>query len=479
MQFLHRNIVPAVLLLALFCVPMPAFAALDPLTVTVDEASTELQAYTDGDILFMGASDIATLFNVEYTQDTEANTVTYTLGKTLFGKKEAVFTVDTATVSINGKDVPLETAPVISNDTMLIPLKDALAIWGASCGANEEALYIHTDGSEVIVPVIEKVFVEKQAVSVGDKTAMIRYIRIPADSQLKADIVFAQNSIGNTEELSSMATRTSAKAAINGGFFQSFDNAKAKEPYGLLIKNGKLIHSDNTGSTLGFTKDGSIKMDVLRSSVVATIADTTYTVSLMNHSPAIDSNTVALFTSAYDETLHTTGAAVIVQNGAISAISKEKVITIPKDGYVLVFTGSKAADTDAMQKGDTVSYEVSYVNANNAKVNWSDVQTAIGAGPILLKDGKAALNPVKEGFTDTTSFQMPVARSAVGITEDGTILLVGNVKCIAEEMSAVMLELGAEQAIAMDSGSSSGLYSIAEDAVAAPAKAISNALIFK
>ena len=129
MQFLHRNIVPAVLLLALFCVPMPAFAALNPLTVTVDEASTELQAYTDGDILFMGASDIATLFNVEYTQDTEANTVTYTLGKTLFGKKEAVFTVDTATVSINGKDVPLETAPVISNDTMLIPLKDALAIW--------------------------------------------------------------------------------------------------------------------------------------------------------------------------------------------------------------------------------------------------------------------------------------------------------------------------------------------------------------
>ena len=105
MQFLHRNIVPAVLLLALFCVPMPAFAALDPLTVTVDEASTELQAYTDGDILFMGASDIATLFNVEYTQDTEANTVTYTLGKTLFGKKEAVFTVDTATVSINGKEI--------------------------------------------------------------------------------------------------------------------------------------------------------------------------------------------------------------------------------------------------------------------------------------------------------------------------------------------------------------------------------------
>ncbi|MBO5301094.1 MAG: phosphodiester glycosidase family protein, partial [Peptococcaceae bacterium] len=93
--------------------------------------------------------------------------------------------------------------------------------------------------------------------------------------------------------------------------------------------------------------------------------------------------------------------------------------------------------------------------------------------------GKVVCNPVKEGFTDETSFQISVARSAVGITEDGTILLVGGVKCSAEELAAIMIELGAVQAIAMDSGSSSGLYSVTEEPVAAPMKAISNALIFK
>ena len=132
-----------------------------------------------------------------------------------------------------------------------------------------------------------------------------------------------------------------------------------------------------------------------------------------------------------------------------------------------------------MQKGSTVSYTVTYTNANNAKLNWSDVQTAIGAGPILLKDGKSVLNPAKEGFTDETSFQISVARSAIGITKDGTILLTGNIKCTAEELAAIMLELGAAQAIAMDSGASSGLYTTTEEAVAAPMKAISNALIFK
>lgn len=479
MQFLHRNFVLAVFLLALFCVPMPAFAALDTLTVTIDDTTTELQAYTDDTALFMTASDIASIFNVEYTHNTQNETVTYALGKTLFGKKEAVFTIDSDTAMINGKKVALEAAPTTIDDTVLIPVKEAFAIWDASYGSNEETLYVHTDGSEVVVPEIQKVFVEKQAVTIGDKTSVIRYIRIPESSHLKADIVFAQNNIGKVEELYSMATRTSAKAAINGGFFQSFDDAKAQEPYGILIKNGKLVHSDNTGSTLGFTKDGNIKLDVLRSSITATINDIDYVVSLMNHSPAAGSNTVVLFTSAYGETLNTTGTSVVVQNGRVSAISKEKTVTIPKDGYVLLFTGDKASVATDLQNGDAASYAVSYVNANNDKVNWSDVQTAIGAGPILVKDGKAAFNPEKEGFTDETSFQLAVARSAVGITKDGTILLIGNIKCTAEEMTAIMLELGAVQAIAMDSGSSSGLYSTANEAVAAPMKAISNALIFK
>lgn len=479
MQFLHRNFVFLLLLLALFCVPMPAFAALDTLTVTIDETNTDLQAFSDGTSVFMTASDLADVFHTEYTYDAQKGEITYALGKTLFGKKEAVFTVDSATAVINGKKVTLDAAPFKNDTAVLVPVKAVSSVWNASYGANIETLYIHTDGSEVVVPEIQKVFVEKQSVAVGDKTAVIRYVRIPASSRLKADVVLAQNTIGKVEELNSMATRSSAKAAINGGFFQSFDSTKAQEPYGILIRDGKLVHSDNTGSTLGFTKDGTIKLDVIRSVITATVDGTDYTVSLMNHSAAVDSSTIALFTSAYGESVTISGTAVVVQNGVITSISNGKTVTIPKDGYVLLFTGEKASAAAAMQKGNAVSYAVSYVTANNTKADWSDVQTAIGAGPILLKDGKSVLNPVKEGFTDETSFQISVARSAIGITEDGTILLVGNVKCTAEELTAIMAELGAVQAIAMDSGSSSGLYSVAEEAVSAPAKAISNALIFK
>ena len=481
MKFPHRNLFLTALLFALLCVPMPAFATLDTLSVTIDDTATEYQAFIDTDeSVFMSAADIASVFQAEYTYNSEEDSITYVLGKKLFGKKEAVLTAEANTAMVNGKQIDLDAAPVVSDDLLLVPMEAVSAIWNAAYGFNSEALYIHTDGSEVVVPVLSKVFVEKQSVTIGEKTAVIRYIRIPASSNLKADIVLAHNNIGATEELSDIAVRSSAKAAINGGFFQSFDNTKAQEPYGILIKNGKLVHSDNTGSTLGFTQDGKVKLDMVHSVIQLKIGNAAYTASLMNHSPAVNSDTIALFTSAYGKTLNrTTGTAVVVQNGSISTITEAQTVNIPEDGFVVLFTGQKTTLVSDLQKNDVVSYSVSYVNANNAKADWSDIQTAIGAGPTLVNNGKVVCNPAKEGFTDETSFQIAVARSAIGITEDNTVLLVGNVKCSAEELAAVMVELGAVQAIATDSGASSGLYSVADEPVAAPMKAISNALIFK
>ena len=479
MKFPHRNLFLTAALFAFLCVPMPAFATLDSLAVNIDDITTEYQAYSDDTSVFMTASDIASVFQTEYTHDTEKNEISYVLGKSFFGKKEAVLTIDSNTIVVNGKKVILDAAPILSDNEVLIPVNAVSAIWNASFGSNSDALYLHTDGSEVVVPLTPKVFVEKQSVTIGEKTSVVRYIRIPESSKLKADVVLANNNIGTTEELEDLAVRSSAKAAINGGFFQSFDNAKAQEPYGILIKNGKLIHSDNTGSTLGFTQDGKVKLDMVHSVIQVKIGDTAYNASLMNHSPATNSDTIALFTSAYGDTLNSTGAALIVQNGVISAISEAKTVNIPEDGCVVLFTGQKVKEVQNLQKNDTVSYSVSYVNANNAKADWSDVQTAIGAGPILVNDGKVVLNPAKEGFTDETSFQIAVSRSAIGITDKGTTLLVGGVKCTAEELAAIMVELGAVQAIAMDSGASSGLYSVADEPVAAPMRAISNALIFK
>lgn len=93
---------------------------------------------------------------------------------------------------------------------------------------------------------------------------------------------------------------------------------------------------------------------------------------------------------------------------------------------------------------------------------------AIGAGPRLLPK----LTLVKEGFVDNTNKRdalgsnQPNARTAVGITRDGSVVLV----MVAQKPSApangvslpaladFMKTLGADQAMNLDGGSSSSLY---------------------
>ncbi|MEH2437763.1 MAG: phosphodiester glycosidase family protein [Nostoc sp.] len=94
---------------------------------------------------------------------------------------------------------------------------------------------------------------------------------------------------------------------------------------------------------------------------------------------------------------------------------------------------------------------------------------AIGAGPSLLPK----LTLAKEGFVDNTSKRdalgsnQPNARTAVGITRDGSVVLV----MVAQKPSApahsgislpaltdFMKTLGADQAMNLDGGSSSSLY---------------------
>lgn len=474
MRFSHRILQLALLLLALLCIPVSALAATSTLDVHVDGKPSSLEAVTTGNLVFLPARDMADLFHATLTYNAEEKELTI-----VSGKKKAILNIGSSTIVVNGKKVALDASPMIENDTTLVPVKAITAIWGASYGWNEQTLYIHKDGSEVKVPEAEKVFVKKKVIPLDGKNTTVRYIYVPAASHLKADVSLAQNGIGQTEALSSLAKRSSAKAAINGSYFQSYDNNKAQDPYGLLIKNGQLIHAESTGSAIGFTESGTVKLGVVHGVVNATVGKNSYHITLVNHTPSVNSNTVVLFTAARgSQTGCAFGTSVTVQNGAVSAVTNKQSVTIPNDGYVLLFTGSKADAAQSLTKGTKVTYAVSYVNAAGNSVDWSNVQTAIGAGPLLIKNGANVLNPAQEGFTDTAGFSIATARSAVGVTKNGDIILVGGLKCTLNQLASVMAQLGATQAIAMDSGSSSGLY-MKGGSVSAPAREISNALIFK
>lgn len=117
--------------------------------------------------------------------------------------------------------------------------------------------------------------------------------------------------------------------------------------------------------------------------------------------------------------------------------------------------------------GQTVRYDIA-LHSQSPPAGCKLVD-AVGAGPRLLPE----LTSVQEGFVDNANKRdalgsnQPNARTAVGITRDGSVVLV----MVAQKSSApansgvslpaladFMKTLGADQAMNLDGGSSSSLY---------------------
>lgn len=95
---------------------------------------------------------------------------------------------------------------------------------------------------------------------------------------------------------------------------------------------------------------------------------------------------------------------------------------------------------------------------SRAKVNWTGYRTVLCAGPRLLTDANFSLNARAEGFKDPNVLGS-APRSAIALRKNGILLLLTIERDISlSNLAAVCKRLGAIQAMALDGGSSSGLY---------------------
>lgn len=104
------------------------------------------------------------------------------------------------------------------------------------------------------------------------------------------------------------------------------------------------------------------------------------------------------------------------------------------------------------------------------------VQTALQAGPRLVRNGKVDTNPIAEGFKDPKVLTNRAARSAIGVTAEGKLLIVTTSTANMKELAEAMIKLGAVEAMNLDGGASSGLYANGKY-ITTPGRNLSNALI--
>ena len=322
------------------------------------------------------------------------------------------------------------------------------------------------------------VYAAKKVKAAG-KTFTVQTVTLPKGMPVTAGL--ANGKVGATQSLSSIVSKYQAQAGINGTYFEAYGGVP--DPYGMIISDGIIEHIGNSGTSIGFKWDGTAVMDTLRVRLRGTVKEDqgrsqNWYVYFVNRTPTKGKTSAVLYTPKRGTNVgFAYGTAVTVRNDKVMKVAKNSNASIPKDGYVLVFTGTEEKMAEKFKVGSYVDYNITFNNAAGKKIEWDDVHTAIGAGPRLVTNGKLSVNPTSEGFSSSKILTDSGARSAIAIKKDGSLMLATVSGATMKQWGSIMLKLGAYQAMNMDGGASSGLY-VSGKAITSPGRLISNGLVF-
>ncbi len=259
-------------------------------------------------------------------------------------------------------------------------------------------------------------------------------------------------------------SRNATVAGINGDFF----SAKDGSPSGIFMSGGVLTHPPlSTRSSIGIDSAGLLHVD--RVKFFGTWRGTGQRRPLNGLNETPKPGEVILFTPGYGaRTPVVAGAAEIVLDSFPAALPNTDLTAtvtatatgggtaIPPTGAVLMAAGTSAAT--ALQTEAPVG------TALTARLilqpAWTGVVSALGGGPVLVRNGKAVFRSLEDFTNDQVTGRDP--RAGVGQLADGRVILVAvdgvqpgySVGLTSFELAQTMQRLGAVTASAVESGGS-------------------------
>ncbi len=303
----------------------------------------------------------------------------------------------------------------------------------------------------------------------------------PRSSAIEIRPSLSSATIHERATVTRMVTGNGAWGGINGGFF-----CNSGPPLGGLMIDGTWIREPWDGRTvLGMLEDGGLVMDRLRFRSKVTFEGLgTQTLHALNRGHDND-NTLVKYTRHWGELVAgARGRARLVVGACGTVIHREfegRVVQIPDGGFVLSGIGGMAESLRKVPEGCRVTPELATQPA------WPDLRHAIGGGPRIVKDGRPHVTARPEGFrADVYAGAAP--RTAVGITEEGRLLLVAaegvenrrRLGMTLDELAATMIKLGVRDAMNLDGGGSTTFVAdgrLINSPADGAARRVSNALL--
>jgi hypothetical protein len=253
-------------------------------------------------------------------------------------------------------------------------------------------------------------------------------------------------------------------AGINGDLFNATDG----HPAGIFMQGGLLLHPPlSTRSSIGVDSAGALHVD--RVKFFGTWRGTGQRRPLNGLNEVPKAGEVILFTPAFGpRTPVVAGAAEVVLQpfpaaapnvdlaATVTATAVGGGTAIPTDGAVVMAAGATLAA--ALQAEAPVGTPLT--TRLILQPAWTGVVSALGGGPVLVKNGKPVFRSLEDFTNDQISQRAP--RAGVGQLADGRIILVAvdgdqpgySVGLTSFELAQTLVQLGAVTASAVDSGGS-------------------------
>lgn len=286
----------------------------------------------------------------------------------------------------------------------------------------------------------------------------------PKDPKVSIRANLSGGMLNQTSNFSGLAA-SGAKAVINANFFEAYQ--AVKDPIGHLMVNGQFVYASSGITSVGITDSGEVRWG--RPSVFVRLK--TVDEKAAQQWAAFEVNVLKQF--ANQSVLYTPvrggsfpvtypGVVLTVRNGktfAYQNVNSGDSVAIPSDGYVL-YSSREVTQTDyyrVPELGRQVALEPYLYKADPEGFTLDGVTTMISGAPRLVKDG-AIDNSTDAGFTEARFTTASTARTAIGSTKDGKLLLVQTASATIPQLKQAMLALGCVDAVNLDGGASSGMY---------------------
>lgn len=248
-------------------------------------------------------------------------------------------------------------------------------------------------------------------------------------------------------------------AAINADFFQpASGKADRGAPVGVVVEDGKLLSTPALGGEMAAVFDTDFKKIAMGYWGVYTevVAPDGEALPVAHINKFFDEGGLVIYTRAWGQTspgAWLTKYELLVVDGVVADIREGgEGFEIPENGYVLASTSD---EYEFLRERFEIGSAVLLNSFTEPRAE--DVNTALGGGTLLVKDGAAA--PITHNAPGLSP------RSAVGVDESGTRLFIvavdgrqdKSVGMTLGELSSFMLSLGCYSALNFDGGGSTAL----------------------